>query len=162
VPFSCDLGTLTSWNPLGHSRPVTGLLYLYLPSNMKHAASSFVLPFPLLTCYAVFFHLSPTVKVGTTVTEFNFIIYIYIYIYPLQSGPGSVGKLLATSWKVRDSNPGGGEILRTGPGAHPASFILDTGSLPGVKRPGRYVIPPSSIYPVSTSTDPACWSVDCS
>jgi len=24
------LGTLTSWNPLGHSRPVTGLLYLYL------------------------------------------------------------------------------------------------------------------------------------
>jgi hypothetical protein len=24
------MGTLTSWNPLGHSRPVTGLLYLYL------------------------------------------------------------------------------------------------------------------------------------
>ena len=23
-------GNLTSWNPLGHSRPVTGLLYLYL------------------------------------------------------------------------------------------------------------------------------------
>ena len=22
------MGTLTSWNPLGHSRPVTGLLYL--------------------------------------------------------------------------------------------------------------------------------------
>jgi hypothetical protein len=30
VPFSCNLGTLTSWNPLGHSRPATGLLYLYL------------------------------------------------------------------------------------------------------------------------------------
>jgi hypothetical protein len=28
VPFSCNLGTLTSWNPLGHSRPLTGLLYL--------------------------------------------------------------------------------------------------------------------------------------
>jgi hypothetical protein len=28
VPLSCNLGTLTSWNPLGHSRPVTGLLYL--------------------------------------------------------------------------------------------------------------------------------------
>jgi hypothetical protein len=26
---SCNLGTLTSWNPLGHSKPVTGLLYLY-------------------------------------------------------------------------------------------------------------------------------------
>jgi len=30
VPLSCNLGTSTSWNPLGHSRPVTGLLYLYL------------------------------------------------------------------------------------------------------------------------------------
>jgi len=29
VPLSCNLGALTSWNPLGHSRPVTGLLYLY-------------------------------------------------------------------------------------------------------------------------------------
>jgi hypothetical protein len=27
VPLSCNLGTSTSWNPLGHSRPVTGLLY---------------------------------------------------------------------------------------------------------------------------------------
>ena len=25
-----NLGTLTSWNPLGHSRPVTGLIYFYL------------------------------------------------------------------------------------------------------------------------------------
>jgi len=30
VPLSRNLGTLTSWNPLGLSRPVTGLLYLYL------------------------------------------------------------------------------------------------------------------------------------
>ena len=29
VRLSWNLGTLTSWNPLGHSRPVTGLLYLY-------------------------------------------------------------------------------------------------------------------------------------
>jgi len=28
--LSRNLGALTSWNPLGHSRPVTGLLYLYL------------------------------------------------------------------------------------------------------------------------------------
>jgi hypothetical protein len=27
------VGTLTSWNPLGHSRPFTGLLYLY-PLNI--------------------------------------------------------------------------------------------------------------------------------
>jgi hypothetical protein len=30
VPLSWNLGTLTSWNTLGHSRPVTGLLYVYL------------------------------------------------------------------------------------------------------------------------------------
>jgi hypothetical protein len=30
VPLSCNLETLTSWNPLEYSRPVTGLLYLYL------------------------------------------------------------------------------------------------------------------------------------
>jgi len=30
VPLSWNLGTVTSWNRLGHSRPVTGLLYLLL------------------------------------------------------------------------------------------------------------------------------------
>ena len=30
VPLSLNLGTLISWNPLGHSGPVTGLIYLYL------------------------------------------------------------------------------------------------------------------------------------
>jgi hypothetical protein len=37
-------------------------------------------------------------------------------------------------------NPGGGEIfahVHTGPGAHPASCTMGTGSFPGVKRPGR-------------------------
>ena len=29
VPLSRNLGALTSWNPLGLSRPVMGLLYLY-------------------------------------------------------------------------------------------------------------------------------------
>ena len=28
MPLSRNLGTLTSWNPLGHSGPVTGLIYL--------------------------------------------------------------------------------------------------------------------------------------
>jgi len=31
VPLSQNLGTLTSWNPLGHSRPVMGLIYLTVP-----------------------------------------------------------------------------------------------------------------------------------
>jgi len=29
VPLSRNLGTLTSWNPLGLFRPVMGLLYLF-------------------------------------------------------------------------------------------------------------------------------------
>ena len=31
VPVSRNLETLTSWNPLGLSRPVMGLLYLFFP-----------------------------------------------------------------------------------------------------------------------------------
>jgi hypothetical protein len=33
----------------------------------------------------------------------------------------------------------GGEIFQTGPGAHLASYAMDTGSYPGVKRQGRGV-----------------------
>ena len=54
----------------------------------------------------------------------------------------TVGYLLATGWEVRWSNPGGGEIYRTRPDrswAHPAFYTMGTGSLPGVKRPGRSV-----------------------
>ena len=35
VPLSRNLGTLTLWNPLGLSRPVTGLLYHYLLPTYK-------------------------------------------------------------------------------------------------------------------------------
>ena len=35
MAFSLNLGTLTSWNPLGHSRPVTGLLYILYSGSYK-------------------------------------------------------------------------------------------------------------------------------
>jgi len=34
-PLSRNLGTLTSWYPLGLSRPVMGLLYLFCPNSIK-------------------------------------------------------------------------------------------------------------------------------
>jgi len=34
VLLSCNLGTLTSWNPLDHSRTVTGLLTFYKHDNI--------------------------------------------------------------------------------------------------------------------------------
>ena len=37
VPLSRNLGTLTSWNPLGHSEPVTGLLYLFRTQHFPHS-----------------------------------------------------------------------------------------------------------------------------
>jgi hypothetical protein len=44
----CFTFTLTSWSPLGHSRPVTGLLYLYLnflePSGPLQACNGTTLP----------------------------------------------------------------------------------------------------------------------
>ena len=36
VPLSSNRGTLTLWNPLGHSRPVTGLLYLHSLTSVLH------------------------------------------------------------------------------------------------------------------------------
>jgi hypothetical protein len=51
-------------------------------------------------------------------------------------------------------NPDRREIFRTGPGAHPASCTMGTGSLPGVKRPGRGVDHP----PRSTAEVKQEWS----
>ena len=48
VPLSWNLGTLTSWNPLGYSRPVTGLIYLNFlePSGPLQACNGrFTLPY---------------------------------------------------------------------------------------------------------------------
>ena len=39
--------------------------------------------------------------------------------------------------------------VQTGPGAHPASYTMGTGSFPGVKRPGRdvdYPPPPTAAF----------------
>ena len=70
-------------------------------------------------------------------------VYIYIYIYIYMCGPGSsVG--IATDYGLdgpgiesrwgRDFPP-----VQTGPGAHPASSTMGTGSFPGVKC-GRGVL----------------------
>jgi len=52
---------------------------------------------------------------------------------------------------VRGSNAGGGEIFRprdqTGPGPHPASYTVGTGSFSGVKRLGRGVDHPFHLAP---------------
>jgi len=49
---------------------------------------------------------------------------------------------LATGRTVRGSNLDGARFsapVKTGPGAHLASYTMWTGSFPGVKRPGRGV-----------------------
>ena len=42
---------------------------------------------------------------------------------------------LAAGWTVRGSDPGGARFsaVQTGPGAHPASLTMGTGSFPGVE-----------------------------
>ena len=60
----------------------------------------------------------------------------------------SVG--IATRYGLDDpgieSGWGGGEIFQTGPGAHPASCTMVTGSFSGVKRPGRGADPRTPIF----------------
>jgi len=55
VPFSRNLGTLTSWNPLGHSRPVVGLIYslsfsLEWNDPQKHAECIAIFPLQQWLC----------------------------------------------------------------------------------------------------------------
>jgi hypothetical protein len=52
-------------------------------------------------------------------------------------GPG-----IESRWGSRFSVP-----VQTGPGVHPTSYIMGTGSFPGVKRPGRGVDHPLHLAP---------------
>jgi hypothetical protein len=49
VPLSWNLGTLTSWNPLGHSRPVTGHLYLYINNTLNALQSLWSISFTIFS-----------------------------------------------------------------------------------------------------------------
>ena len=51
-------------------------------------------------------------------------------------GPG-----IESRWGARFSAP-----VHTGPGAHPDSYTMRTGSFPGVKRPGRGADPWVELY----------------
>ena len=63
VQLSWNLGTSTSWNPLGHSRPVTGLIYLHLPLpiliNVQRDATVCSLYFILLLYHSTCFGCGP-------------------------------------------------------------------------------------------------------
>jgi len=71
----------------------------------------------------------------------------YQFCYSTFCGPGSsVG--IATDYGLDGpgSNPGGDEIfppVQTGPGAHPSSCTMGTGSFPGVEAAGTWVWPPT-------------------
>ena len=49
MPLSCNLGTLTSWNPLGHSRPVTGLIFTRLHGVTSHKTIIFTVTFVVIS-----------------------------------------------------------------------------------------------------------------
>jgi hypothetical protein len=65
--------------------------------------------------------------------------------------PGGPGQLSRYSDSLRDGRSGDGipvgvrfsAPVQTGPGAHPASYTVGTGSFPGVKWPGRDVDHPN-------------------
>jgi len=55
---------------------------------------------------------------------------------------GLDGPEMESRWGARFSAP-----VQYGPGAHPSSYTVDTGSFPGVKRPGRGVDHPPPLEP---------------
>ena len=83
-------------------------------------------------------------KFCTAVTNiFSLIITVFRHIQTCVHGQGSsVGITTDYGMDGPGSNPGGDEIfppVQTGPGAHPASCKMGTGSFPGVKG-GRGVL----------------------
>jgi hypothetical protein len=70
---------------------------------------------------------------------------VFITHYPIYSGPGSSGGI-ATSWTVRGSNPGGGEIFRTRsdrPWGPPNLLYNGFRVFPGGKAAGAWCWPPT-------------------
>ena len=94
-----------------------------------------------------------TTVVPTDQHNYSFIIIIIIIIRPsIGKGPGYLSRYSDLLWSGRS----GGRILvgarfsaplQTGPGAHPASYTMGTGSFPGIKRPGRGVDHPPHLVP---------------
>jgi hypothetical protein len=89
-----------------------------------------------------------------TITEFKVtdMTYTYFIVFPGSVGrDSSVG--IATRYGLDD--PGIDSrwrarffaTVQAGPGAHPASYTMGTGSFPGVKRPGRDVDHPHHLVP---------------
>ena len=76
---------------------------------------------------------------------------LLIYCYT-QCGPGQLSHYSHSLWAGWCENRIPVEarfsaIVQAGPGAHPASYIMGTGSFPGVKRPGRGVDHPPHLAP---------------
>ena len=65
INMSHNLGTLTSWNPLGHFRPVTGLLYLFINMSLNLGT---------LTSWNPLGHFRPVTG----------LLYLYLYYRPGQ------------------------------------------------------------------------------
>ena len=66
-------------------------------------------------------------------------------------------------WTVRGSNPDGARFsapVQNGPGAHPATYKISTGSFPELRRPGRGVDhpPPSSAKKSTAILLPPLWT----
>ena len=91
--YKYNLGTLNSWSPLGHSRPAMGLLYLF---TYKYNLGTLTSWNPL--------GLSRPVM-G--------LLYLYLFTPRICGSGSSVG--IVTDYGLDDpgSNPGGDEIFRT-------------------------------------------------
>ena len=70
-------------------------------------------------------------------TKINLHYHIDLFCTPWLDGPG-----IKSRWGAKFSAP-----VQTGPGAHPASCTIGTGSFLGVKWPGRGVDHPPHLAP---------------
>ena len=79
-------------------------------------------------------HLVRYAEIGWTDSECRFCFFLYVgrdSSVGIATRYGLDGPGIGCQWGARFSGP-----VQTGPGAHPASYTMGTGSFPGVKRPG--------------------------
>ena len=67
-------------------------------------------------------------------------VYVLGSVVGIATGCGLDGPGIESRWGARFSAP-----VKTGPGAHPASCTMGTGSFPGVEAAGTWGWPPTPI-----------------
>ena len=118
------------WGVVRYNRAVRSACLIFKPQRLLAALKNNCILFTESICVFLMIH---TVHADSTSKQQGRDSSVGIATRYGLDGPG-----IESRWGARFSAP-----VQTGPGAHPATCTMGTGSFPGVKRPGRGADHPS-------------------